>query len=327
MRFTTAKEFFEQSVADHNYVSTHHSRKPTMTLEDAYRMYRFPERRSRVQHLISWAEFTRDTLTLTQRIVEQYPNVAGIAGCPRSGMRAAADIAVRLGVPLYEASERTGLRRLDSGFRLDGKEFHGPIVVVEDSSCSGGSIQRMRQQPSLRDLPFYAVYATSAAQHALAGFAVSIELPHWFDWHLFHCTTLLQEFKVGLDWDGVLNEDCPRNCDDDRTRYRAWMDAVKPIRRPTYVPTIITARREVYRDVCMAWLNRYGIRTDRLVMFPGSFQQRARTNVGQWKAEMCDLHGVGMFIESDLQQAETIARIRKRVTISIERAECFGPRE
>jgi hypothetical protein len=139
------------------------------------------------------------------------------------------------------------------------------------------------------------------------------------DWHFFHCRELLKQYAVGIDWDGVLNVDCPRECDDDGRRYQEWLDAVRPIRRPDWIPTIITARLEAYRDQCLQWLARYRIECDQLVMFPGSFAERAKTNIGLWKASMCDEHGVEMFVESDLMQAQTIATKRNKLTLSIER--------
>ena len=88
---------------------------------------------------------------------ECYRDVSGIAGSPLSGMRAATDIALRLGVTLYAASPQDGLVELSKGMRLRGVGLHGkmhpipdgPVVLVEDSTCSGTSLGELQSHPDL----------------------------------------------------------------------------------------------------------------------------------------------------------------------------------
>ncbi len=304
----------------HNFVSANYSNKPTMVWSDYLRRFRFPKGdRGKLQPIITWDEFTRDTLALSQQILDRYPDVSGIAGCPRSGMRAATDIAIRLGVPLYEASAANGLRECSSGLRLRNEQLHGqkqtqngPVVIVEDSACSGHSIRELRKHPDLVNNPIFAVYVDDPSLSLVEGFAVYLTLPHWFDWNIWGNGQILRDFRVGTDWDGVLNEDCPVECDDDGQRYIEWMQACKPIRSPRAynIPFIVTARREAYRAICEQWLARYKINYGKLVMFPGTFEERSRTCIGTWKAAQCDANGVGLFIESDLTQARIISQLR-----------------
>jgi uncharacterized HAD superfamily protein len=280
-----------------------------------------------VEHLITFDDWNRDTLTLAQLILADHPDVAGIAGCPRSGMRAACDVALRLGVPLYEASF-DGLKPCGGGggsrirsTKIHGprKSFDGPIVIVDDSTCSGGAIQEFKASPTLSDLPIYVVYAASPGRHLVSGYAVRKELPHWFDWNMMNNGIVLRS-GVGTDFDGVLCPDCTVEDDDDGERYIAWMESVKPIRFPRdyRVPFIITARREVYREITEQWLAKWTINYGELVMFPGTFAERSVTDIGHWKAEQCDRLGVGLFIESDYRQACRIAEIRRKPVVSIE---------
>jgi uncharacterized HAD superfamily protein len=280
-----------------------------------------------VQHLITFDEWTRDTLALSQMILADHPDVSGIAGCPRSGMRAACDIALRLGLPLYEAS-LDGLRLSGGGggsrvrsAKIHGprKSFDGPIVIVDDSTCSGVAIREMKSSPSLADLPVYVVYAANSARSLVNGYAVHKDLPHWFDWNMLNNGIVLRS-GVGTDFDGVLCPDCDNADDDDGERYVAWMENVKPIRFPRdyRVPFIVTARREAYREITERWLARWTINYGKLVMFPGTFAERSATDIGQWKAEECNRLGVGLFIESDYRQACRIAEIRRTPVVSIE---------
>lgn len=322
--FDTPQLFFRWTVEAHNHVSTNHVNppKPTMELKEAEQLYGSPWKPS-IHHLLTFDDLTRDSATLASIIATHHPDLSGVAGVPRSGMRAATDIALRLGVPLYEASATKGLYKLDNGERIKYRKIpNGPIALVEDSSHSGNSINQLRKHIDLKSLPAYAVYATQRSQNLLTGWAVSLE-QHWFDWHIFHCNHILQSTKAGTDWDGVLNPDCSPIDDDDGVRYSSWIKSVKPLRYRIRIPVIITARLEAYRSQCSEWLDRYSIKTGKLVMFQGSFEDRKKTNLGEWKAAKCREHGVKLYIESDYQQAKTIAQLNNHPVISIENP-CSG---
>lgn len=329
--FSSADAFFCWSVTAHNYVSTHHVAppKPPMTIADARRIYWPPHASSNLHHVITWDQFTRDTLTLAQVILDRYPDVSGVAGIPRSGLRAATDIAIRLGVPLYEASVGAGLRYIGGGSRIrstaihgDRREHSGPIVIVDDSTCSGSALAELTKHDELSGLPKFVVYAASPGIQIVEGYAINLELPHWFDWNMLNNGQILKGGNTGIDFDGVLCSDCLPEDDDDGARYRAWLQAVRPIRTPRdfTVPFIITARREAYRELTVDWLNRYRIQYGQLVMFPGTFAERARTDIGQWKAGQCDRLGVGLFVESDNWQAKRIAELRSPIVVSMQPA-------
>jgi hypothetical protein len=86
------------------------------------------------------------------------------------------------------------------------------------------------------------------------------------------------------------------------------------------VPLIITARREAYRAQTLDWLKRHGIRVKDIVMFPETFNERAKANLGQWKAQQAKMRGCKMFIESDYRQACEIAKaLPDCQVVSIER--------
>ena len=286
--------------------------------------------RSLVQHIVTVEDLSRDTIALTQTIASNHPDVSAIAGVPRSGMRVACDVAIRLGVPLYEASYE-GLRACGGGggsrirngaIHGHRKSFSGPIVVVDDSICSGMSLRELRKVPELADLPTYVIYAASPGRKLITGYVHAMELPHWFDWNFLNNGQILSQRRVGVDFDGVLCGDCLPADDDDGERYAAWMANVQPIRFPRdyRVPFIITARREAYRSITEAWLAKYRINYGTLIMYPGTFAERQQCDIGQWKAAECDRAGVGLFVESDYRQATRIAELRQRPVISIERA-------
>lgn len=307
--FASAEAFFFWSYARHNDVNELLG-KPWFSFEDAQRRYRFC-----AESLVTWDDLTADTAQLAQLIMHDHPDVSGVAGVPRSGMRTATDIALRLGVPLYAACPTQGLIAMPSGLRLRDVDVHGsmramadgPTVLVEDSTCSGYSLQEIRSHPALSKLPAYAVYAAVPGRAQLDGYAVALDLPHWFEWNLWNNGQILRDYRVGIDWDGILNEDCPPEFDDDGPKYIRWMNSVRPIRTPTRytVPYIITGRREVYRSYCEQWLENYGIQYDKLIMYPRSFEERNR-DVAIWKAEQISSRGCRLYVESDPHQANLI---------------------
>lgn len=297
--------------------------KPNLSLEDARWVYRFCGHRCPVHHLVSHQDLMRDSEHLTRLIYSHHPGVAGIAGVCRSGMLPATSIALSLGVDLYEATT-DGLRLLSGGVRRtstvhgERRKDNGPIVIVDDSTCSGHA----REQLKHIDAPFYTVYAGGEGKLKVDGYVVPLELPHFFEWNLMHNGIVMSGCKAAFDLDGVFCEDCPIECDDDGEQYIDWMRRVQPLHwNIEYkVPTIITARREVYREQTLDWLGRHGVRVKELVMFPGTFQERSQTDIGKWKAEQAKQRGCKLFVESSYSQAVTIAKeLPDCQVVSIER--------
>ena len=297
--------------------------KPNISLDDAKWLYRFCGNRGPVFHLVSRQDLMKDSEHLAKLIYSRHPNVAGIAGVCRSGMLPATSIALSLGVDLYEATT-DGLRLLSGGVRRTGtlhgerRIDNGPIVIVDDSTCSGYAREKLKHL----DAPFYTVYAGGEGKHKVDGYVVPLELPHFFEWNLLHNGILMNNCKSAFDMDGVFCEDCPVDCDDDGERYLDWMRRVQPLHWSIEyeVPLIITARREVYRGQTLDWLSRHGIRVKELVMFLGTFAERSATDIGRWKAEQAKQRGCKLFVESSYSQALTISReVPDAQVVSIER--------
>lgn len=320
--FSTEEARFAWTVKGHNHVNEKLG-KPLLSVEEASKIHQRPappkplEKPQRVvETLITWENLTRDTLTLTQMLLERHPDIGGVAGCPRSGIRVASEIAINLGIPLYSATKESGLTECKSGVRLRDHLVHGPrtgfeqgqIVLIEDSTCSGFSVIELRSNPQLANLPVYAVYGASPGKDKIDGYAVHKELPHWFEWNLWNNGQILKDFNTAIDWDGILNPDCTHEQDDDGTEYTKWLSSVRPIRIPrSYkVPFIVTARREAYRKLAEAWLDKYKINYGELVMFPGTHKERSGTCIGSWKAEEAVKRNCQMFIESCPHQAQVI---------------------
>ena len=299
--------------------------KSNLSIEQAKWVYRFAGQRGPVHHMITREDLFKDTQYLARLIYSRHPNIAGIAGIARSGMAPAVDIALMLGIDLYECqTDGSNVRLLKGGVRRTGtihgerREDNGPIIIVDDSTCSGHAYEQVQHL----NLPFYTVYAGGEGRELVDGYAIPLELPHFFSWNLMHSGIILKACRAAFDMDGVFCEDCPIINDDDGHKYIDWMTKVQPINwNIEYeIQFIITGRRETYREQTLDWLSRHGIRVKELVMFPGSFHERNSINIGQWKADRARERNCSLFIESDYSQACEIARsLPNCQVISIER--------
>ena len=285
--------------------------KPNLSLADAKWLYRFSGKGNPVHFLVTNQDLMKDSGHLAKIIYSRHNNISGIAGVSRSGMLPATSIALTLGVDLYEASPN-GLRLLSGGVRRTGtlhgsrRTDNGPIIIVDDSTCSGHAREVLKHL----DAPFYTVYAGGEGKLKVDGYAVPLELPHYFEWNLMHNGIIFDKCNAAFDFDGVFCEDCPIEYDDDGEKYINWMTKALPLNWSIEfeIGTIITARREIFRNHTLNWMHRHGIKAKELVMFPGTFEERSRTNIGQWKAEQAKQRSCGVFIESDYHQACEIAK-------------------
>ena len=120
------------------------------------------------------------------------------------------------------------------------------------------------------------------------------------EWNLFnsyYCDDL------ATDLDGVLCHDMP---------ITAYLTEAVPLHLPrkTPVKAIITARCERWRMVTEAWLSRYGVKYEKLIMGPWKSEAERDSNLAQiakYKADAINSLGVSWFTESCQHQAKAIA--------------------
>jgi len=254
-------------------------------------------------HYSDLVQYARNLISTIARDHE----IAGVAGVPRSGMLAAAAAAIHLGVPLYEAN-MDGIQSISHGRRLDNLKQGGRIVVMEDSINSGARFYQLRQK--LGDSHIYAaVFSTPRSVRKADYVHVVLPLPHWFDWWLWGSAYLLNR-NIGIDFDGILCHDCPREKDTDDEAYAEWMRTAEPLRhaRPYGVRTIITGRLEKYRTITEGWLarNRQEVKQVLFGQWPSA---KERNHIADFKAKMIRELELTAFIESDVRQARRIAEL------------------
>lgn len=261
---------------------------------------------SRYYHYHDLTQYARELISTIARDHQ----IAGVAGVPRSGMLAASAAAIHLGVPLFEAN-MDGVRGVSHGRRLDNLVQPGRIVIMEDSLNSGVRFTHLRRK--LGNSHIYAAVFSTPRSIAKADYVhVNLPLPHWFDWWLWGSQYLVNR-NIGIDFDGILCHDCPREKDTDDEVYVEWMRTVEPLRhaRPYGVGTVITGRLEKYRPITEEWLarNRQAVKRVHFGQWPSA---RERNRIADFKAAKVIELELTAYIESDVQQARRIAEITKR---------------
>lgn len=265
------------------------------------------EPNSRRARFVTNADLVKDTLSLLRKLP---PNLAGVAGIPRSGMIPASTLATSLHLPLYTLTHK-GLNQIGCGWRLSDtvhEHREGPMLIVDDTSMYGGALNMAKDFWSKfgggREAIFSTVYSSPLKYHRHGPmpdvFAVELDDPHLLEWCFFNCGFAR---RTAFDFDGVLTIEGT-----DKPLY-------KPVKYP--VELIVTGRLENHRDYSEGWLKRHGITVKKMVMWRGTLEERDESpeKIAEFKAEEFAKSGLRFFVESEPIQAAHIARLTKKLVI------------
>lgn len=241
-------------------------------------------------------------------------------GVPRSGMIVATLLACYCNKPLSDIDTFVEKKWYSSGntkrnFGVSSYSDIKKILVVEDSSSSGRSIQEAKQKfkdvQEKIEVLYLAAYVTKETRNNVDIFFRVIDIPRLFEWNFMHHDILE---KSCVDLDGVLCIDPSKEENDDGEKYKSFiMNA-----RSKYIPTrkigwIVTARLEKYRKLTEEWLENNNIDYDHLIMMDEVDTAKERRELGnhaRFKASKYkDLKKSVLFIESDQKQAELISQL------------------
>jgi uncharacterized HAD superfamily protein len=185
------------------------------------------------------------------------------------------------------------------------------VLVLDDSAYSGEQIaaarQRLRELGQGRLLIFAVVYASPAAVNKVDFYFSLCPIPRMFEWNIMHHIGLK---NACIDIDGVICHDPTDAENDDGPRYLAFLADAKPLFLPTVpIGYLVTSRLEKYRKETEAWLARYSVKYQQLIMMdlPSKEARIKSGGHGSFKARVCKEIGAPLFIESDECQALEIA--------------------
>jgi len=193
----------------------------------------------------------------------------------------AAILATHLHVPLYGIRDGQ-LVAMDAGDRMNNtSERQGRTLLVEDSVGIGHRVRKLASTLPIDQWCKLAIYVLPRSKHLVDIYAKEVPAPHLFEWNFFNGVFMR---SAALDMDGIICRDVTGE--------------------PQYVPrnvpcaAIITARPESARAATVAWLNRYGARYDRLIMWPGQTADRNLYSQADWKVEMMRDVSADIYVES-----------------------------
>lgn len=259
---------------------------------------------------------------ISQQLYKVPSSVDLIVGVPRSGLLAANILALKLNLPLTDVAGLCEGRLLQSGKR--GKRFQikkaRHALVIDDSLCSGNSINEAKRQIGTANLSFSvdygAIYVATGSQCYVDIFWEECPLPRVFEWNVMHHSVVE---NACIDIDGVLCRDPTDSENDDGERYLHFLKSVAVLVSPTgVIKTLVTCRLEKYRTVTEDWLASAGIRYSELIMLdlPSGESRRRWNKYGAYKGEIYKRSNAILFIESNIFQACEIADISMKPVLA-----------
>jgi len=231
-------------------------------------------------------------------------NYDAVVGVPRSGMLPASMASLSLGVPLWSL-DTSGKVALDTGQRLRdvGKKRINKLLVIDDSCASGRAMQKVKRLMKLDcmnyDVTFAAVLVTSNGESYVDQYYKRLELPHWFEWNFFGNSGLISHLKLGVDFEGIIQD-----------RETGELNSMIP--RHTHIPVIVSEKLETARPNVLDWLAKRDVSCDHLVMPKVTSPLATFT---QWKAKQCDDLGVWTYMAHEPQQARAMTKLRNKLVI------------
>lgn len=260
------------------------------------------------------------------------PEVDAFVGVPRSGMIAATWLALRRNVRLVPLNlletdpagciASSSLRGNNLAIRQRWRPDTGTVMIVDDSCNLQTTMWGLRQR--LRYVPlkiYYAAVYRSGKADSVDFCCREIPQPRMFEWNFFRhfqldLTMWDMDGAICADWVGQKEKHAP-------AEYQQHLAAA----RPYYVPersiyAVCTNRLPRWRTQTQHWLARYHVDYQQLLMSPyQDHEERDNRDVprGTAKGKLYKEHEKAqLFVESDVAQAEVIARCANKLVLALD---------
>jgi uncharacterized HAD superfamily protein/hypoxanthine phosphoribosyltransferase len=259
-----------------------------------------------------------------------------IVGIPRSGMLAANLLSLLANIPMSDLDRFVegktltyGVTKKWVGLNTEAGDWRR-ILVVDDSIDSGRAMREARarieaSQEAHRNVIYSAVYGAHDKHDGVDFIFEVLPHPRVFQWNFLHHRFIERSC---VDIDGVLCVDPTNEQNDDGAEYERFVSEAIPLLRITQkIGYLVTSRLEKYRSQTEAWLKANGINYGQLIMLdlPSAEERRRLAAHGRFKAEFYKNSDCILFIESERQQAETIAKLSGKPVLCIETQHLFVP--
>jgi uncharacterized HAD superfamily protein len=242
-------------------------------------------------------------------------DIGSVYGIPRSGLLPASIVATLLGANLAPVG---GVLKMGARGSMTVKR--GSKVLLLDDSIYGGAAMRnaLALMSPGQDIITCAIYAHPKAINKVHIYAEELGGPRMFEWN-FLGIKATEDYM--FDMDGVICSD-PAVYDDDGMKYGNEIAyGVKPLYLPQVkIHSICTNRIERWRPETIAWLERYNIRYDELIMQPyaTAVERRKKSFTPEYKAQNFNNSTATVFVESHVSQAIEIAKRTHKPVLCIE---------
>lgn len=296
----------------------------------------------RVNQFLQWIRIKDMSDVVIQKIIPKISSdCTGVCGVSRSGIFAASMISTMMHLPLYIVSAQEGDPVLqptgDRGFRYPFKNNgHKKILVIDDTVYTGNLMKKLKERLG-SNYVYSSVYACRETGHIVDFYGEDLASPHLLEWNMFNNGGIRHIFPFNgsgsaLDFDGVICEDSPcPNEDSNPEDYRKWLIDKAPFHLPRAlpVPLIVTGRLEKWRKETEGWLDKWGVRFDKLVMYPSVTGEERdggeghSVNVAKFKAKVFHEERCAIYFESCPVQSKIINSISGKPVICISTGKIF----
>ena len=272
------------------------------------------------------------TKCLTQNLYKIPRDIDLIVGIPRSGTMVANILALYLNLPFTDIDNFCNNGDLRTGNTKKCKNWIKSIseakkvLIVDDSVSSGTAIKEAKQLLKDKDceLIWFAVYVLPLNKNMVDIYCEVCNQPRMFEWNFMHHWELENSC---MDIDGVLCQDPSKLENDDGKRYEHFLENAPAKFIPTRkVGKLVTNRLEKYRPQTEAWLKKYDIEYDELIMLDGvtGLERALSGNHAQFKAEVYKKCDAILFFESEYNQAVDICRLSGKPVFCVETMELLN---
>lgn len=263
---------------------------------------------------VTYTQLVKDVVAWSAKLPQ---DIDAFCGVPRSGLLVANLLALHRNGALID---------LDGCIMGAGQRYKergiNKIMLVDDSLLSGRSFAKARKQCAFT--PNYEGVMYIAPGKTIQYYYATIPVPRIFEWNVFHGYWIKQAL---VDIDGVVCRDPTSKENDDGANYLHFLEYANP----RYIPTVtidcfVTNRLERYRPQTEAWLQKHGIKYNKLIMHPARTKaERVREgDHASRKALIYRQSKAPLFIESSERQAKIIFETVEKPVLCVDTNELYS---